>query len=237
MEVPTLEPDKAYALWAETYPARAHNPLMLTEERALLSLLPDNLCGCHVLDAGCGSGRYTLHAQLCGARRVIGVDFSFEMLCRAREEALPPQILRSEEQAPEVALLQASVAALPVQNGWADVTLCALTLGHLPDLLRPLAELRRVTRPGGLVLCSDFHPVGDTLGWKRNFKANGQRYAIRYTAHTLDAWQAACRTVGLTIERVLEPYLDPTDVPQGAQFEPSALQVPIALALRLRRPE
>ncbi|MCK6615999.1 MAG: hypothetical protein L6Q47_17325 [Ignavibacteriaceae bacterium] len=32
-----------YAQWAKNYPAYAHNPLMEIEERAMLSLLPDDL--------------------------------------------------------------------------------------------------------------------------------------------------------------------------------------------------
>ena len=52
-----LEPEAAYALWAESYPAHAHNPVMQAEERAMLAMLPADLHGQAVLDAGCGSGR------------------------------------------------------------------------------------------------------------------------------------------------------------------------------------
>lgn len=62
--------------------------------------------------------------------------------------------------APRSALIQASLDAIPLRDGWADLAICGLTIGHLADLRLPLAELRRVTCPGGLVLCSDFHPVG-----------------------------------------------------------------------------
>src|SRR5215510_1905626 len=81
---PILEPVPAYALWAASYPPHAHNPLMLAEERAMLALLPADLRGRVVLDAGCGSGRYLLHALRRNARRVLGVDLSAEMLARAR---------------------------------------------------------------------------------------------------------------------------------------------------------
>ncbi len=66
---PILEPSAAYALWAGSYPAHAHNPVMLAEERAMLGLLPGDLRGQSVVDAGCGSGRYTRHAVERGARR------------------------------------------------------------------------------------------------------------------------------------------------------------------------
>ena len=41
--LPMLMPAEAYALWASSYPARAHNPVMQAEERAMLALMPDLL--------------------------------------------------------------------------------------------------------------------------------------------------------------------------------------------------
>src|SRR4029453_13508567 len=81
-----LDPAAAYALWAASYPPHAHNPLMLAEERAMLALMPADLRGRAVLDAGCGSGGYVLPALQRGARRVLGVDLSAEMLDRASAE-------------------------------------------------------------------------------------------------------------------------------------------------------
>ncbi|HJW07427.1 MAG TPA: methyltransferase domain-containing protein, partial [Rhodanobacter sp.] len=83
---PVLEPRAAYALWATSYPAHAHNPVMQAEERALLALMPASLRGQTVLDAGCGSGRYMLHALRRGAARVTEVDLSSPMLKRAEAE-------------------------------------------------------------------------------------------------------------------------------------------------------
>ncbi|HET6632248.1 MAG TPA: class I SAM-dependent methyltransferase [Rhodanobacteraceae bacterium] len=226
--LPILEPAPAYALWAANYPAHAHNPLMHAEERAMLSLLPTRLSGQRVLDAGCGSGRYLLHALRRQAARVLGVDLSAPMLARARAE------LASAHGAAKVELAQGSVAALPVTDAWADLTLCGLVLGHLPQLAPALAELRRVTRPGRLLLCSDVHPIGHALGWLRDFKAGGRHYAVRHTPHHYSAWHAACAATGLRIEQVLEPMLEPTDIPPGAHFDRAALEVPVALVFLLR---
>ncbi|HZT43422.1 MAG TPA: class I SAM-dependent methyltransferase [Chthonomonadaceae bacterium] len=223
-----LDPQAAYALWAADYPPYAHNALMRAEERAMLSLLPADLRGKNVLDAGCGSGRYILHARRRGARHVLGVDLSPQMLARARTENADTQGVR---------LLRAGLEALPLPDGWAAVTLCGLTLGHLESLQAPLAELCRVTRPGGLILCSDFHPIGAALGWQRTFKVNGQKYAVRHTPYYYADWHRACRALNLRILEVLEPRLDPADIPPGAHFDPKALEVPVALALALQRQE
>jgi len=227
--MPVLEPKEAYALWAPSYPAYAHNPVMLAEERAMLDLMPANLKELAVLDAGCGSGRYMLHALRRGATRVTGVDLSPAMLERARTE------LSEVEHGDKLELLQGSLNVLPITDAWADLTICSLVVGHLESLRPALAELHRVTRPGSTVLCSDVHPIGPALGWQRDFKAAGQHYAVRHTQHLYSHWHTACAAIGLRIERVLEPMLDPADIPVGARFDRVALDVPVVLIFQLRR--
>jgi malonyl-CoA O-methyltransferase len=238
----TLAPAAAYALWAASYPPHAHNPLMLAEERAMLELLPSDLGGRAVLDAGCGSGRYLLHALNRNARRMLGVDLSAEMLTRAsaelksvREQLKENAVAGSSQfSILNAQFIQASLDAIPVRDSWADLTICGLTIGHIERLDTALAELRRVTRPGGTILCSDFHPVGHALGWRREFSAGGQRYAVRHTPHLYADWQRASSSLNLGVVRVLEPYLDPADIPTGARFDPAALRVPVALVFELR---
>jgi malonyl-CoA O-methyltransferase len=224
-----LDPASAYALWAPSYPAHAHNAVMQAEERAMLRLLPPDLKGMTVLDAGCGSGRYVRHVLDRGAAVVAGIDLSLPMLRRAHDE-LPTHMATGRRM-----LVQASVDALPVTDSFADITLCGLVLGHLETLDAALGELRRVTRLGGMVLCSDVHPIGHALGWLRDFRSAGKRYAIRHTQHLYHHWHTACAAHGLAIERVLEPMLDPHDIPPGARFDPRALKVPVALVFGLRR--
>lgn len=224
---PVLDPQEAYELWAAHYPARAHNPVMCAEERAMLGLLPADLSGAIVVDAGCGSGRYIRHALTRGAARVHGVDLSRAMLARAAVELA--------DETSRVALTEGGLDALPLPDAMADVTVCGLTIGHVEALEPSLAELRRVTRPDGCVICSDVHPTGHALGWLRDFKAGGRRYAARHTPHLYSHWHAACARLGLVVERVLEPMLDPSDIPAGAHFDRKALEVPVALVFLLRR--
>ena len=226
---PMLMPAEAYALWAASYPARAHNPVMQAEERAMLALMPDTLQGEAVLDVGCGSGRYMLHALRRGATRVIGVDLSPAMLARAGTE------LARWQAGADIDLVQGSLEALPIPDARATLTLCGLVVGHLDQLQRALAELCRVTRPGGTLLCSDVHPIGHALGWLRDFKSGERHYAVQHTRHLYGHWHAACTALGLRIEQVLEPMLDPADIPADARFDHAALEVPVALVFQLRR--
>ncbi|MGH8212707.1 MAG: class I SAM-dependent methyltransferase [Rhodanobacteraceae bacterium] len=222
-----LEPREAYALWANDYPPRAHNPVMQAEQRAMLALMPEDLRGYNVIDIGCGSGRYMLHALQRGATYVAGVDFSSEMLRRAATEL--------SNFSDRIELMPGDLAALPLPDACADLTICALAVGHLRELQPALSELRRVTRPGGLLLCSDVHPIGHGLGWVRDFKAGGGHYAVWHAPHPREEWLSACEELGLEIEEMLEPMLDPKDIPCDAHFDHKALELPIALAFRLRR--
>lgn len=215
-----LEPLEGYALWAATYPAHAHNPFMLAEERAMLALLPPSLQGLQLLDVGCGSGRYLLHARQRGAT-LLGVDQSGQMLARARALDLP--------------VTQGSVTSVPVVDGWADVVVCALTLGHVADLRSALGELARVLNVSGTLLCSDFHPIADALGWKRTFAVGDQRYAVRYTTHRYSDWHAASKAAGLRIEEVIEPHLDAADIGADQHFDPRALEVPVAIIFKMSK--
>ncbi len=103
--------------------------------------LPDNA---GVLDAGCGTGEIASRvALLYPSARVLGVDILDEHLerARARYAALAPR-LRFERQ---------SVFALDAPNDAFDLTLCRHVLHSIPDAERVVAELVRVTRPGGYV--------------------------------------------------------------------------------------
>ena len=226
---PILDPVEAYALWAPSYPARAHNPVMLAEERAMLGLLPGDVTGRNVLDAGCGTGRYMRHALQRGAGKVIGVDLSPDMLARAASELGTGRRRRAFE------LMHGSLDAMPVADAWSDLTVCGLAVGHVERLEPVLAELCRVTQPGGMILCSDVHPIGHALGWLRDFKSEGTRYAARHTAHLYSHWHAACAAQGLELGCVLEPMLDPADIPPGAHFDRTALDVPVAIVFQLWR--
>ena len=186
----------------------------------MLNWLPTSLHGQRVVDIGCGSGRYLLHARQRGATS-LGVDPSAAMLRAAAGNGLP--------------VVRGDALRLPVCSNWADLALCALTLGHVEALEAALREIARVLRGPGTALCSEPHPAGAALGWQRSFRIGTQQYAVRHITHDYTDWHRACRASGLLIEDVTEPRLDPGDIPAGAHFDARALEIPVALVLKLRR--
>lgn len=185
-----LSSQHAYALWAASYPAQAHNAFMQLEQTAMEQLLPD-LSGRIVLDLACGTGRYGTLAQSKGAAQVIGLDNSLPML---RAAALPHTVL-------------ATVMALPIAPHTIDVLLCGLAVGHLPRLAPIFAEMGRVLKPNGQILISDLHPFQALNGAQRTFTVHGKRFAVEHYLHLYSDYQQCAAAAGLQIEAVAEPNL------------------------------
>lgn len=106
--------------------------------------------GARVLDACCGTGDLTLTlAAMFASSEAIGLDFTEAMLERARAKGA-----RLEARGlPAPRFVQGDLLALP----FADGEFAAVTVGwgvrNVPDVPQAFAEMRRVTRPGGRVVC------------------------------------------------------------------------------------
>ena len=187
---PELDVVEAYARWAPTYPAHAHNALMRVEEAAVLELLPE-LAGRRVLDLGCGSGRYLAIARDRGAARAVGADLSPDMLRRARDIS--------------TSLARADMRATPFRPDSFDVVVCGLAIGHVQDLDAACRELGRLLAPGGIAVYSDFHPFARLAGERRSFRAVDRDLAVEHHLHLYADHQRACSAAGLEIQAVREP--------------------------------
>jgi len=231
VDIPELEGQPGYGSWAASYDT-APNPLIQIEEPLLHNLLSDVPPG-DAVDAACGTGRHTgwLAAQ---GHRVIGVDFSPEMLAAARAKH------------PAIDFREGPLTALPVDTASADIGICALALMHLPDMLPAFAELARAVRSGGRVVVSDLHPDMLLLGGGALFEDPGGQYAMVRSHHrSVGAYIESALAAGLTIRRCLEPRWQPDHVPLVAgplfalapeAFLDALVGIPAALILAFDRP-
>lgn len=191
----SLPPDEAYARWADVYPPRPHNALMVAEHDAVRTILA-TLDTRRALDLGTGTGRGLSMLMASGAEIVIGADRSSEMLRHARSIGAP--------------LVRADARALPFAALSFDLMLSSLMAGDLQDLSTWMRDVARVLGVGGTLVYSDFHPTWRTRGWSRTFTAgDGRVYALPFWPHSLDDHRQACADAGLSIVRLVELRLPP----------------------------
>jgi SAM-dependent methyltransferase len=178
---------------------------------ACLDLLGD-VEGLRVLDAACGPGLYAESLVERGAE-VLGFDQSPRMVELAQGR-VPAGRFRVHDLAQPLDWLA---------SGSVDRVLFALAIEYVDDRVATLSELRRVLRPGGVLVLSRQHPTGD---WLRN---GGNYFDVRLIEETwskgwqLRYWLAplerTCEELfdaGFVIERLLEPR----PRPEAAQIDP-----------------
>jgi SAM-dependent methyltransferase len=123
------------------------------------------LSGRRTVDVGCGTGRL---AALLAARDayVIGMDLDAAMLAVA---------------APRLAgrLVRADAMALPLRDASVDAAVTVATLEFTTDPARVLAEMARITRPGGRLVAAVLNPTS-LWGWTGHVRDRSPYRAGRF---------------------------------------------------------
>src|SRR5277367_1920994 len=144
--MPAADTRAYYDEFSRAYERHRHDP---RGYHALLDGLEIDLTerygsGRDVLECGCGTG-LLLERIARFARTAKGIDLSPGMLDKARARGLDVR--------------EGSVIALPFEDASFDVTCSFKVLAHVPEIGKALAEMARVTRPGGVVLAEFYNPV------------------------------------------------------------------------------
>jgi demethylmenaquinone methyltransferase / 2-methoxy-6-polyprenyl-1,4-benzoquinol methylase len=149
------------------------------------------------VDVACGTGALTreLEAMAPGAL-VVGMDFSQEMLKRARPTggatSVPPDPPQPSRYVAGDAL------QLPLADASVDVVTIAFGLRNLPEPGQGLLEFRRVLRPGGrLVVCEFSQPVVPVFREVyRRYLTRLMPVAARRLTSDPEAYQYLARSIG-----------------------------------------
>lgn len=102
-----------------------------------------------VIDVGCGVG-FALGCLQTQGVTAIGIDISSAMLARARKRA------------PTAKLCQADVHQLPFADDCFSAAILSSVLNFCRDPATVVAEVARVTRPGGIILFENHVPKRQT---------------------------------------------------------------------------
>jgi ubiquinone/menaquinone biosynthesis C-methylase UbiE len=142
-------------------------------------LLPLLSPGLELLDVGCGPGSITLDlAEAVAPGRVRGIEIAEDALRTARASA--------GERGVEVEFAAGDVYRLDDPDDSYDVTHAHQVLQHLSDPVAALREMRRVTRPGGVVAVRDADYAAFTW-WPADERLDAWLELYRAVAHGNDA--------------------------------------------------
>jgi ubiquinone/menaquinone biosynthesis C-methylase UbiE len=131
------------------------------ETSLVLRYARDAVC----LEAGCGTGMI-LKEVAPQARRAVGFDLSMGMLEHSRRRGLE--------------VVHASVTEVPFADDVFDVVYSFKVLAHVRDIGRAVAELARVTRPGGHLLLEFYNP------WSLRYLVKRMKPATAISQQTTD---------------------------------------------------
>jgi ubiquinone/menaquinone biosynthesis C-methylase UbiE len=102
-----------------------------------------------LLDAGCGSGKYSLPLKMRGFG-VVGMDVSLKALRMLRESSISRDV--------DIDILAGNIFQLPFTDGSFDIVWCYGVLQHLLSKEREsaISEFQRILRTGGLLFIEVF---------------------------------------------------------------------------------
>jgi ubiquinone/menaquinone biosynthesis C-methylase UbiE len=189
----------------ERHRARGYHALIddLEVELAARHASPDVA----ILEAGCGTG-LILRRLADLSRHVVGLDLSAGMLRQARDRGLT--------------VVQGSLDDLPLSDGVFDLVVSFKVLAHVPPIERALAELVRVTRPGGHLLLEFYnrHSLRTLVKVLKRPTRIGATFNDEDVYTRFDSWTdiqrylpAGVQIVGVRGVRVLTPVAQVHELP------------------------
>ncbi len=188
----------AYNEWADQYDTNLNKTRDLEALVLRETLAPIAFNSC--LEIGCGTGKNTVWFQT-KAQQVLAVDFSEEMLSKAKEKI----------SATNVSFVQADInQPWHFADQTFDLVSFSLVLEHIKDLRPIFKKVSELLANKGHVYIAELHPFKQYSGSKARFEtANGTQVVTCFTHHVSDFTNAAME-YGLTLFQLKE-YFDDQD--------------------------
>jgi predicted TPR repeat methyltransferase len=164
--------EKAYNLWADQYDINFNKTRDLDTTVTIKTLSDINFS--NVIELGCGTGKNTSFL-LKKANQIIGLDFSQEMLNKAK--------MKIQDERVEFIKTDLTTA-WNIANSFADLITCSLVLEHIKELDFIFSQAYKKLKLEGVFFISELHPFKQYAGSKAKFETdNGTQELETYVHH------------------------------------------------------
>jgi SAM-dependent methyltransferase len=212
----------------------------------ILPLIAERLPSGGVMgDIGCGEGQVARVAAAAGLS-VVGIDPAWAQVTVATTRGGGRYV-------------QGSATELPIASASLDVTVACLVFEHIDDLDGAIAEVARVTRPGGRFLFLLNHPllqtpgsgwiddqvldppeqywrIGDYLDEADTMEEVESGVFVRFLHRPLGRYLNSLRQAGFVLDEFVEPPPPPGFLARSEEYA-AAESIPRLLLLSLTRQE
>jgi len=184
--------EKAYNIWANQYDTNENKTRDL-DKRSTVEILSKYEFE-SVLELGCGTGKNTKWL-LKKAKRIIGLDFSQEMLHKAKEKISDERVVFKRADLNKV---------WEIDNEFADLITCSLTLEHIENLNHIFNQANLKLRKNGLFFISELHPFKQYSGSKAKYETENGTKELEVYIHHISEYIDDAKNNGLELVEIKE---------------------------------
>tara|TARA_R110002074_G_scaffold57077_8_gene140518 strand:+ start:14787 stop:15440 length:654 start_codon:yes stop_codon:yes gene_type:complete len=184
--------EKAYNIWADQYDTNSNKTRDLDSKSTFETLNKFDFS--IVIELGCGTGKNTNYL-LKKADKIIGIDFSQEMLNKAKAKI----------QDERVEFRKADLTAeWNIENDYADLITCSLVLEHIEDLDFVFNQAHKKLKNGGIFFISELHPFKQYSGSKAKFETENGTQELETYVHHVSEYLDVAQENGFELEELKE---------------------------------
>ena len=184
--------ENAYNIWADQYDTNVNRTRDLDKKCTIETL--NNLVFKNVLELGCGTGKNT-EWLLNKAERIIGLDFSQEMLNKAEEKITDKRVTFKKSDLTK---------DWKIENNFADLITSSLTLEHIKNLDHIFSQANQKLNKNGLFFISELHPFKQYSGSKAQYETESGTKELEVYIHHISEYIDNAESNGLKFVEMKE---------------------------------
>jgi len=200
--------EKAYNIWASQYDTNDNKTRDLDREATIQTLSKYNFK--NVVELGCGTGKNTMFL-LKKADKITGLDFSQEMLNKAKEKICDNRVKFQQTDLTN---------EWKINNDSADLITCSLILEHIKNLDFIFNQAQKKLKQNGFFYICELHPFKQYLGTKAKYESEHGVQELETYVHHISEFLASAENNKFKLIELKEWFddIDEIEVPRLVSF-------------------